>query len=368
MRILDRYITKSIVLIFISTLFIFSILVVLIDSAANLDEFIDRKVSFDILIQYYLAYIPIVLIQTTAFGCLIAVLLTFTNLNSHNEIIVLRTSGMNFWQITKPALYFGLIVSILILLVNEKFIPKAENRTKTIKNENMILEIDRKKKNMAKIKNLTFYGLKNRLYFIDSFDPKTYEIEGITIIEYDKQQNIREKIHDFTGNWTGIAWKSYQCQVTNYPDSNMNKTLVKVYQEKLLDIKETPEDFLKQRLNINSMNIQQLQDYIQRFSESGATRAINNLKVDLHQKIAFPFSNIVIILLGLPIALITRSRRAGTLISLAIAMGIGFFYYLANSIGLALGKGGLFPPVLSAWLTPIIFSGVAFYLIHEKFE
>ncbi|MCK5215220.1 MAG: LptF/LptG family permease [Candidatus Omnitrophica bacterium] len=367
MRIIDRYVTKSIILIFISTIFIFSMMVVLIDSAVNLDEFIDRKVPVEILVQYYLAYIPTVLVQTSSLGCLIAVLFTFTNLNSQNEVIVLRSAGMNFWQITKPALCFGLLISCAIFLVNEKYIPLAESRIRAIKNENMILEVDRKKKKQSKIKNLTFYGLKNRLYFIDSFDPNSFDIEGITIIEYDKQQNIKEKTHAFKGSWTGLAWKAFQCQVTNYAESDINKTRIKVYQQKLLDIEETPEDFLRQRINITSMNIRQLRKYISRFKDSGATRAINNLKVDLHQKIAFPFGNMVIILVGLPMALVTRSRRAGTLISLAIAIGIGFFYYLSNSVGLALGKGGLFPPILSAWLAPLLFTSVALYFIHEKF-
>lgn len=366
MRILDRYITRSIIFIFCATLLMFCLLYVLIDSAVNLDEFIDRKVPFEILVQYYLSYLPVITVQTSPIACLIAVLFTFTNLNSHNEVIALRSSGMNFWQIIRPALCFGVIVAALIFLANERYVPQAESNTRRIKNENLILEVDRKKGKMEKIKNLTFYGLNNRLYFIDSFDPNTYELKGITIIGYDNQRNVKEKIVALRGRWTGIAWKFSQGHITTFPESVNASTKVKVFKEKLFDI-ETPQDFLKQRLNVSAMNIKQLYAYISRFANSGAKRALNNLRVDLHQKIAFPFRNIVIILVGLPFALMTGRRKAQTFTSLGIAIAIGFLYYVFDAVGLALGKSGMFPPMLAAWLAPLIFTGIAFILIKTKF-
>ncbi|MFA5259979.1 MAG: LptF/LptG family permease [Candidatus Omnitrophota bacterium] len=368
MHIIDRHIIKSVIFIFIVTFFTFGLLFVLVDSASNLDEFIGQKVSIQVLFQYYLAYLPVVLVQTTPMALLISVLLTYSTLNAHNEVVVLRASGMNFWQITRPALGFVAVMAALMFFINERYIPQAEEKTKKIKNENLILEVDRKKKKLATIKNLTFYGLKNRLYFIDTFDPNTYDLEGLTVIEYDQQQNIKEKLVALKGAWTGIAWKCFQCHVTHFPADPQSTIKVKVYEDKLLDIKETPEDFLNQRLTVTAMNIRQLTDYIGRFANSGAKRALNNLKVDLYQKYSFPLTNIIIVLVGLPLTLSTGRRSAQTFSSLGIAIGIGFLYYVTNAVGLALGKGGIFPPLLSAWMAPVLFTGVALYLIKYKFR
>ena len=368
MRILDRYISRNVAAVFLLTVLVFCFLYVLIDSATNLDEFLNSKVSMGVIINYYLAYLPVILVQTAPFAFLIATLLTFTNLNSHNEVIVLRTSGLNFWKIVKPAICLAFVVSAFVFLLNEQLVPQAEATIKKIKNENLILEVDKKNKKKNLVKNLTFYGLKNRLYFIDSFDPNTYEMTGITIIEFDNQQNIKEKIVALTGKWTGISWKFFKCHVTTFSELDDIPTKVKIYDEKLVDIKETPEDFLKQRLNVNAMNIKQLADYIMRFSNSGAKRAINNLRVDLHWKIASPFNNIVIIFVGLPMVLSTGRRKALTFTSLGIAIGVGFLFYVCNSVGLALGKAGFFPPILAAWLTPIVFGWAALYLIKTRFN
>lgn len=368
MRLLDNYILKSIISIFVATILIFAFLYILIDAASNLDEIIGRKVGFKIMAQYYLSFFPIILTQTAPIACLIATLLTFSRLNSNNEVIALRSSGLNFWKITRPALWFCLLISVFLFWLNEQFVPTAMLTSEKIRDENIILASDKQKKQTAAIKNLTFYGLKNRLYFIDSFHPKTYELEGITVIEQDNRQNPTIKISALNGKWTGIAWKFYQCQISVFDPMNINVTQdLKYYAEKLMDIKETPQDFLKQKLNVTAMNMHQLYDYIRRIANSGATKAIRERKVDLYQKMAFPFTTLAIVLVGMPLALLTGQRMAFTFTSLGIAMAAGFFFKVIEAVGLALGKEGALPPFLSAWLAPLIFWAVGFYLIRTKF-
>jgi len=368
MRLLDRYIISSIIKIFIATVVVFCVLYMIIDITNQLDEFIDRKVPIMIILQYYQYFFPIILVQTSSFACLIAVLFTFSGLNNNNEIVAMRASGLSFWKVTRPALYFGLFMSVAVFWLSEQYVPLATQRTKEIREEHMILLIDRIGRKQNKIKNLTFYGLKNRLYFVDSYHPGNTVLEGITIIEYDNDQNIKQKIVALKGVWTGIAWKFYQCQVTTYLNGQINRPdKIKVYAEKLMDIKETPNDFLRQRINVNSMNIKELGQYIHRFSNSGARRALNNLKVDYHQKIAYPFGNFVVILLGLPFVLLVKNRKGMTFVSFGTAVGIAFFFYVSNSVAIAFGKGAILPPILAAWAVPIIFVGVAITIIEYNF-
>ena len=368
MRLIDNYILKSIIFVFLSTIFVFCFLYILIDITSNLSEIIDRKVGFAILFQYYSSFLPIIFVQTSPFACLIATLLTFSRLNKNNEIIALRASGLNFWQITKPTLFFCVLVSIFILWVNERFVPRATLSSDEIRNENLILKADSEERKQATIKNLTFYGLKNRLYYIDAFNPNTFELQGITIIGQDNHQNLSEKINALTGKWTGIAWKFYQCQINLFDPVNINvATDTKYYDEKLMDIKETPQDFLRQRLNVSAMNAKELHDYIVRFSNSGATKALQSLKVDFYEKLLLPFGNIIIVLVGMPLTMTAGRRKTVTFSSLGIAIGIGFLFQVIKSVGLAMGKQNLIPAFLAAGIAPIVFLGVAVYLIRTKF-
>ena len=371
MRILDRYISNSIIGIFISTIFIFAFLYILVDVFGNLEDFIEKKVRIETILKYYTSFLPIIIVNTSPIACLIATLFTYSSLNTHNEIIAIRACGMNFWQVARPALCLGIVVTALVLFINERFVPQSSLISEEIRESKIKITVGEKATGQKPlIKNLTFYGQGNRLFFIDVFDPNTNEISGATIIGQDENQNLREKITAFKGKWTGIAWKFYNCQITTFISTLPNVPgEIKIYPEKLMDIKETPMDFLRQRLDITAMNIRQLKSYIKRFSGSGDIKTINNFKVDLHQKIAFPFRNIIIVLMGLPFALMVGGKRkAMTFTSIGLALGIGFLYYVIDAVGLALGKGGALSPPLAAWLAPGSFLLVALTTIFSKFK
>ena len=369
MRLLEKYIIKSILKAFLIALFIFAGLFVLIDTAGHLDEFIAREVPITIILQYYLYYLPNILTQTASIGFLISVLLIFSHLNNDNEIIVMRSSGMNFWRIIKPALFLSILVAVLVFWTNEKFIPISTEKQKDIKITHLAVKEKRKTKKGKIIKNLTFYGLKNRLYFIDSFASKSKELNGITILEYDNQQLLTQKIVALNGQWTGIAWKFYKCQITTYSKKGITDPLkIRIYDEKIMDIKETPVDFLRQRLDVRTMNMINLGQYIDRFSNSGAIKALKKLRVDYYQKVAQPFSIIIIVLIGIPLTLMTHNRKGTTFSSMGIAVAIGFLYYVSTAITLALGKAGVLSPLLSVWLTPILFIIIAITIIKLDFS
>jgi lipopolysaccharide export LptBFGC system permease protein LptF len=72
----------------------------------------------------------------------------------------------------------------------------------------------------------------------------------------------------------------------------------------------------------------------------------------------------VIVIVGIPFALTIR-RRATGLSSLGIAIMVGFLYYVVNAVSIAFGKAGLFPPILAASLSHIMFLSLGLYLIRQ---
>jgi lipopolysaccharide export LptBFGC system permease protein LptF len=44
---------------------------------------------------------------------------------------------------------------------------------------------------------------------------------------------------------------------------------------------------------------------------------------------------------------------------------MGFLYYVLNAVSIALGKGGMFPPLLAASLPYLIGAGYSLYLIKR---
>ena len=362
MRILDRYILKSVLAIFISCIFIFLFLYVIIDVLSHLEDILKQQVSLSLLIQYYLSYLPIMFVQVAPFACLLSTLYTFGKLNHSNEIIAMRSSGLSIFQITKTVIIFGLMVSLFVFWINDRLIPQSLSLTQNIKEQMETGKSKSKEKRQEIIYNLSMYGLKNRLFFVNKFYRATNTMEGITILEHDEEQNLTKKIVANKGVYKNKLWKFYQCITYDFDRNGQILQEPRYLEEEIMTIPETPSDFINQRQRPDFMTISQIEDYIWRLSKSGASTVIRNLKVDLYQRFTSPFTSMIIILLGVPFSLIIRKRATG-LSSIGLSITVGFLYYILDAVSIALGKSGILMPILAASLSHIVALLSGLYMI-----
>lgn len=364
MRILDRYILKSIISIFISCIFVFLFLYIVIDLLTNLDEILKHQATLGLLIRYYLSYLPIMFVQVSPFACLLSTVYTFGKLNHNNEIIAMRSSGLSIFNITRDALIFGLLISFIVFWVGDRFVPPASVENQKIKAQ---IEGDSPKGKLKvpdEIINLSMYGLRNRLFFINKYSPKSKTMEGITILEHDQHQNLTKKIMADKGVYQDGLWRFFQTITYSFNQYGQIIDEPLYMEEEIMNISETPEDLAALRQRPEQMSIRQMQNYIWRLSKSGATGVIRNLKVDLYQRFASPFTSIIIILLGIPFALLMRKRATG-MASIGVSISVGFLYYVLDAVCLAIGKSGLLMPSLAASLSHIIVLSGSLYLISK---
>lgn len=364
MRILDRYILYSMVKVFVGSILIFLMLYVIIDVFSNLDEILKQKTEIHLLFIYYLNFLPFIFVQVAPFTCLLGCLYTLGMLNRNNEIIAMRTSGLSIFQITKTLIIFACLISILIFLVNDKFVPQSEINKQKIKNQMQQGYKKTQGKAQETITNLSIYGLKNRLFFINKFIVSENKMEGITILEQDNLANVRKKIVASKGQHLDGLWHFYECITYFFDDQGRLKGKPAYFAEQLMDIAESPQDFLKQRQKPEFMSVAQLNNYILKLSITNAKRVVRNLKIDLYQRFFMPLTSLVILIVGIPFSLIMQ-RRATGLSSLGIAIMLGFLYYVVNAVSVAFGKAGLLPPILAVSLSHIIFLSFGLYLIYE---
>jgi len=364
MRILDRYILKSIITIFFSCIFVFLFLYIVIDLLSNLDEILRHQISLLLLVQYYLSYLPVMFVQVSPFACLLSTVYTFARLNHNNEIIAMRSSGLSIFEIARNALLFGLLISLLVFWVGDRFVPSSLAENQKIKTQIEEGLTRNKSKIKENISNLTLYGLRNRLFFISRFSPSTKTMEGITILEQDEHQNLTKKIIASKGVYQDGLWKFFQSITYNFNANGQVIDEPAYLEEEIMSIPETPNDLANSKQKPQFMNIRQMQDYIWMLSKSGAKSVVRNLRVDLYQRFTGPFTSIIIIILGIPFSLMMRKRATG-LSSIGVSIIVGFLYYVLDAICLALGKSGLLMPSLAASLSHLIVLFSSLYLIAK---
>ena len=123
-----------------------------------------------------------------------------------------------------------------------------------------------------------------------------------------------------------------------------------------------PEDksyFLKEWKEPDQMSFRELKEYIQRIEERGFKTV--EYKVDLESKLSFPFTGLIMVMLGIPFAFSMGKR--GALFGLALSFGIAMIYWGAIAIFRSLGYVNNLNTFLAAWGPNLIFGLIGLYLL-----
>jgi len=101
-------------------------------------------------------------------------------------------------------------------------------------------------------------------------------------------------------------------------------------------------------------------------TEYGSGRDIP-LRIEIHKKLALAFSNLVFVLIGIPLAITTHRREK--FIGFGLAMLLFLIYWGGMLAGIAFAIRGIIPPWIGVWSADIaltVLAGVMLYRIAVK--
>ena len=365
MRIFQRYIVVEFIQPFLYCLVSFIFMFMLVDLFTHLDEFIRLKVPLDTILSYYFNFIPIIFVQTAPIAALLSTMFVLGNLTRHTEITAMKASGISTWRIAQPLLFTALLISVLTYYVNEKYVPQAELFTQTLRDEKMTDKRKTKNEKVTVIKDMAVLGNDNTMFYAKTYNIPEKTLFDVIILEHDMFLKLTSKIICEQLKWQDDKWVC-----TKYIKYNLDYTgqvigEPEVKDETVMEIKETPKDFeIKSQLQADFMNYKQLKEYRKRLSGT-SKNILKRLAVDMHYKISFPFVSFVTVLIGIPFALRGRGRRHGVFMSIGMSVILVLCYYTLNAVSVALGKGGVLPPVIAAWLANIVYFILGIFLLGK---
>lgn len=365
MRILDKYLIKYFLAPLFYCLAAFIFLFIVIDLFGRLDEVLKQGISFFILQEYYLSLIPFIVMQTAPVASLIATIYVIGTMNKYGELTAMASAGINRFRVLLPFIYAGIILSILLFALSEKVLPESMKKAESLK-ENYMEKFEMKKNRSKKIiYNIALYGRNNNLIFIDTFDTHEKIGRGITILHEDKKGAVFSKTSAQEARWEDGRWLFSNILIYKLDNKGDAASMPNFFEKKVIDM-EKPKELVAKGTNYEFMSFKDLADYIKNFSSS-SPKIIRKLKVDLYQKLSFPFISLVVILIGAGFAIHIKQRtRSAALMGVGISIVIGFIYYAVMATCIALGKSGFLEPFLSAHLANILFGAIGIALIFRS--
>ena len=361
MRILERYLIKSFILPLLYCLVLFCLLYIIVDIFGHLDEVLRNSVPALLLYQYYLSSVPLIFVQTAPVAALLAIVYMLSTMNKNNELTALKACGISIWRVLLPVFAIGMFLSVSIFLINENIVSRALITAERIKNDYIDKSPD-KRKSQRVITDFTVYGKGNRMIYAKEFNPADNRLQGIIILEHDDSQRLRGKITASKATWTGKEWLFFDCSIYKFDRSGQPIGNPLVFEKRVIDFPETLDELSRYEVRTGYMNYKELKAYIGRLS-GGDTKTINSMKTDLYFKTAVPFVCLIIMLLGIPFALVTR--RGGVMTGIGISVVIGLLYYSSIYFSLALGKGGILSPLIAAHISNVVFFIIGVLLLRR---
>ncbi len=356
MRILDRYILREFLRTYMIIFFSFAALFIVIDVVDNLPRLIRAGATFDLAISYYLLRLPYLIVLTSPVTVLLTGLFMMNGLSKHNESVAIRAAGVSIKRAMLPLFGLGLIISMAVAAMGEYLLPWAESTRSEL--YNVKIKGEQPEDQMLKAR-VHYRGQNNDFYYFGFFDgyKNTLRIIDLTKVDFQNSEII-ERVSASSATWDGEKWELLDCEIRRF--ENGKQIFSQFLPSTTMPILEVePKDFIRISKKTLALNFFELWDYIGRLEKLGedASREI----VDLHMKVAFPLTNLIVIFFFIPIATSNvRSKGRGWVFMLGLV--VCFSYLIVVQISQSFGYNGIIPPLWAAWSPNIFFFllGLAF--------
>lgn len=354
MKIIQRLYLKDFFRLLLLITFGLSMIFSLIDLIGKSDHFQAAHSSAWSFALYAFYSMPRILLYLLPMSVLICSLFTFSQAFRRHEIAAIKAAGGRLKTLFYPFIATGIMLSIFAFFMNEVIVPDFTRRAVELKNS-----LEGKKKTSAFSEGTIWLkGKDGSPVKIGLYVPEKNIASDVTIFIFGRDF-LKETLIAKNAFWNGSTWILNEVRKYDVETGEINKIRSMEYGGL-----ESPGLFAEELRTPDEMGIYELYRYMQRLKTAG----FSNLKliVDFNSKISFPLINIFMMLLGM--ALSSRAKKGGGLVTAGLGLVISLFYWLGFTFSLSIGYAGIIPPSVAAWAVPFLFGALSVYLFLETPE
>lgn len=361
MKIIQKYIISEILSVFWRILIGISVFILVSNLLDQTPMLMQHKPPLLLVIKYFVYSMPFLFAESLPFAVLLSILFVFSQLNRHNELTAIKAAGVDFYSVSLPVLALSLAISLSAVVFNETIVSRAYDRATHIR-EILIMKKAEGIKDMRY--DLAKLGTGGRIFYIQKYDGLLGAMHGICILKVDPEFNLQERIDARDGVWLKDKWQLKDGAVRIF-ENGLEKSVEKFAAMDLVTA-DSPEDYVVKRRNTEdtlAINAVRLYKFIKLLKESGFQ--YQEEETNFHLKFAFPFASFILALLGVSIPFLFSTQRSfiNAALGFVVTVIASFFYMGCVTIGISVGKVGVLPPVLAAWLGNLLFAVIGFVVL-----
>ncbi|MBR6163955.1 LptF/LptG family permease [bacterium] len=357
---LDKYILKQVLEVFILGVIIFTSIIFASDTFIRLIKQMSMYgMPFNIAFMIIILNLPSVIVMTIPMSCLFSTVMTINKLCLNSEITVMRSCGISIARIAKPIFMFAAVLMLFMVLINETVVPRTVEQSKIL----MLYSITQRNIPEGK-RNFTLKELKDgnklkRLFYVE--ECKNSSLKNISVLDV-SDINAVQILQAKTGSSQIDGWQFDNASI--YTIFKSEKNLSTSWVEKT--VVDFGVEIQKQLLQDKDSGIHNFVSLVKllRNKQDIQPDQRTRLRIEMWDKIAFPLTTVILVLIGIPLAITPPRVRynRGFLFSILII----FLYYLIRAFSYSLGEAGTITPILASWSPNLILFLLGTLLFYKK--
>jgi len=358
-RILDRYIIRKFLGTFFFAMLMIIVITVVFDISEKIDDFIDKKAPLNaIVFDYYFNFIPYFVSLFSSLFIFVSVIFFTAKMAAQTEIIAMLSSGISFSRFLYPYFIGACILALFSFVINDMIMPSAN------KNRIDFEEIYIRRPMVYLERNVHKQVEPGLFVYLESFSNSSETAYQFSMERYEGDRMV-SKLMSASAQWDNEKEK---WNIKDYFIRDIDSLGYETIQSGAsidTTINFHPSEFKRRANFIETMSIAELNEFINNLRMQGADN-VNAFLIELHKRIAFPFSTFILTLIG--VSLSTRKVRGGIGIHVAIGIAISFLYILFMQFSAEFATKGSLDPAVAAWVPNIIFGivGIILYRLAPK--
>ena len=309
MKLIDRYILRQYLVPLGYILGAFSLIYIILDLFERFPDFARAGLSVAEMALYYGAFLFAVngfvpfIVMVLPIALLLGALYTLTVFARHNELTALCASGVSVRRLMRPFLGVGLLAVPLAVLAQELVSPAATQWTADFRRQ----RVHRVAEAADVVRDFLYHrDDTGRQWIVRKFNTRNpARLEDVKILQERPDGSLARELIARRAEWLDGRWWLYEMQERKYDTAGEPQGGLSAPSERPMEVAELterPHEFL-QELAQDSDRLSSLDIYRYLRSRSRLSRAARARRaVDLHVRLAMPWTCLVMVLLSLPAA------------------------------------------------------------------
>lgn len=358
--IISRYVFKEMIPPFIVSVLVLTFIFLMTKILDITNLIVNQRVDIISVFLLLIYSMPYFLIFVVPMSIMLAVLLTFLQLSSDNEVVALKAGGYSSYEFLPPVCLFCLIGVLVTSFMSIHGLPWGRVSFKSLAFEVAKSNID------LALKERTFNdSFRGVTLFVSKVDMRDRALIDVFLQDARRSDTVSTVVAPKGHYYSNPEKLTFQLRLyngvinqVNLDDKSWHSIDFETYDfnldlaQAMSSMEDRPKD--EEEMSLTELR-QALLEALVKDDQYYLTL------MEYHKKFALPFSCFVLGLIAVPLGIQSKDAKR----SFGIILGLLVFlvYYVILSAGWVFGEAGIYPPIVGMWMPNIVVGALAVYLM-----